>query len=134
MTTPRAVSTPDEERLHKSVEAAQRWLLEDQHPEGFWWGELESNTSITSEYLLLTHHLGIGDPERWAEIAAYLRGKQSAEGYWSQYYDGPGEISTTIETYFALKLAGEDPDAPHMVRAVSLCSRSSTWWANRCPA
>ena len=117
MTTPRAVSTPDEERLHRSVEAAQRWLLEDQHPEGFWWGELESNTSITSEYLLLTHHLGIGDPERWAEIAAYLRGKQSAEGYWSQYYDGPGEISTTIETYFALKLAGEDPDAPHMVRA-----------------
>ncbi len=117
MTTPRAVSTPDEERLHKSVEAAQRWLLEDQHPEGFWWGELESNTSITSEYLLLTHHLGIGDPERWAEIAAYLRGKQSAEGYWSQYYEGPGDISTTIETYFALKLAGEDPDAPHMVRA-----------------
>ncbi|MCZ6708185.1 MAG: squalene--hopene cyclase [Chloroflexi bacterium] len=117
MTTPRAVSMPDEERLHKSVEAAQRWLLEDQHPEGFWWGELESNTSITSEYLLLTHHLGIGDPERWAEIAAYLRGKQSAEGYWSQYYEGPGDISTTIETYFALKLAGEDPGAPHMVRA-----------------
>ncbi|MCZ6545956.1 MAG: squalene--hopene cyclase, partial [Chloroflexi bacterium] len=76
MTTPRAVSTPDQERLQRSVEAAQRWLLEDQHPEGFWWGELESNTSITSEYLLLTHHLGIGDPERWAEIAAYLRGKQ----------------------------------------------------------
>ena len=118
MTTPRApLESVDDARLQGSIEAAQGWLLNDQHREGYWWGELESNASITAEYLLLTHHLGIGDPDQWARIAEYLRRQQTDAGYWAQYLDGPGEISTSIEVYFALKLAGDDPNAPHMVRA-----------------
>ena len=95
MTTPRsAVEAVDDARLQASIEAAQGWLLNDQHREGYWWGELESNASITAEYLLLTHHLGIGDPNQWPRIAEYLRRQQTDAGYWAQYLDGPGEIST----------------------------------------
>ncbi|MEE9278292.1 MAG: squalene--hopene cyclase [Dehalococcoidia bacterium] len=107
----------DEARLAASITGAQEWLSEHQYKDGYWCGELEANVSISAEYLLLTHHLGIGDRERWRKIVAYLRHHQQPQGYWAQWYGGPGELSTTIEAYFALKLAGEDPTAPHMVRA-----------------
>ena len=108
---------PTDADLRRTIERAQNWLLSEQDAAGFWWGELESNASITAEYLLLTHHLGIGDRELWDGIARYLRAQQRDEGFWSQYLDGPGDISTSVEAYFALKLAGDEPDAPHMQRA-----------------
>ena len=108
---------PADAELRRTIERAQQWLLDEQDASGFWWGELESNASITAEYLLLTHHLGIGDRELWDGIARYLRAQQREEGFWSQYLDGPGDISTSVEAYFALKLAGDEPDAPHMQRA-----------------
>ena len=117
MTSSRAATRVNDRQLSAAIDGATRWLLDDQHSDGYWWGELEANVSITAEYLLLTHHLGIADREVWAKIGRYLRHHQHPEGYWSQWYGGPGELSTTIEAYFALKLAGEDPDAPHMVRA-----------------
>jgi squalene-hopene/tetraprenyl-beta-curcumene cyclase len=120
MTTPpsiRAVPRIEDDRLQATIASAQSWLLNDQHKEGFWWGELEANASITAEYLLLTHHLGVGEPEKWAQMANYLRRQQTDSGYWAQYLNGPGELSTTIEAYFALKLSGEDPNAAHMVQA-----------------
>lgn len=108
---------PTDADLRRTIERAQDWLLSEQDAAGFWWGELESNASITAEYLLLTHHLGIGDRELWDGIARYLRAQQCDEGFWAQYLDGPGDISTSVEAYFALKLAGDEPDAPHMQRA-----------------
>ena len=104
-------------RLARALRQATDWLIEQQDESGYWWGELESNPSITAEYLLLTHHLGIGDRSEWDGIARYLRAQQRPEGFWAQYLDGPGDVSTSVEAYFALKLAGDDPDAPHMSRA-----------------
>ena len=120
MTRPDDVSPSpltNDDQLTRAVDQATQWLLDRQDQAGWWWGELESNAAITSEYLLLTHHLGVSDPEQWRKIAEYLRRQQQPEGYWAQYYDGPGELSTSVEAYFALKLAGEDPNAPHMQRA-----------------
>ena len=114
---PEADPRGEDLRLSGAIESATRWLLKAQDAEGWWWGELEANVSITAEYLLLTHHLGIADRDVWNKIAAYLRHHQQPQGYWAQWYGGPGELSTTIEAYFALKLAGEDPNAPHMRRA-----------------
>ncbi len=108
---------PTDQQLTRTIQRATDWLLEAQDPAGFWWGELESNPSITSEYLLLTHHLGIGDRQQWAGIARYLRAQQRPQGFWAQYLDGPGDVSTSVECYFALKLAGDDPNSPHMTRA-----------------
>ncbi|MXY86373.1 MAG: squalene--hopene cyclase, partial [Chloroflexi bacterium] len=115
--TTAAGSPITDDALSRTIEGATNWLLEQQDPAGFWWGELESNPSITAEYLLLTHHLGIGDRQQWDGIARYIRAQQRPEGFWAQYLNGPGDVSTSVEAYFALKLAGDDPDSPHMTRA-----------------
>lgn len=112
-----STAAPADDELRRAIERAQTWLIGEQDGAGFWWGELESNASITAEYLLLTHHLGIGDREQWAGIARYLRAQQREDGFWAQYLDGSGDVSTSVEAYFALKLAGDDPKAPHMRRA-----------------
>jgi len=103
--------------LDQAIGRARNYLLGIQHADGYWWGELESNVTITAEYLLLTHFLGIPNPERWRKIANYLRHHQRADGTWGIYYGAPGDLSTTIEAYFALKMTGASPDEPYMARA-----------------
>jgi squalene-hopene/tetraprenyl-beta-curcumene cyclase len=105
------------EAIKAAIARAQACLLGMQSPEGWWCGELESNVTITAEYLFLTHFLGVANPARWTKIAAYLLDQQRPDGTWAIYYDGPGDLSTTIEAYFALKLAGVSPDTPSMQRA-----------------
>src|SRR5579859_1776611 len=105
------------EAVRAAIARTQEYLIGTQSPEGWWCGELESNVTITAEYLFLTHFLGVGDPQRWTKIAAYLRDHQRADSTWSIYYDAPGDLSTTIEAYFALKMAGVSPDAPFMQQA-----------------
>ncbi len=100
-----------------AIARTQEYLLRAQSPEGWWWGELESNVTITAEYLFLTHFLGVGNPERWGKIATYLRDQQRPDGAWGIYYDAPGDLSTTIEAYFALKMAGISLEAPFMQQA-----------------
>jgi squalene-hopene/tetraprenyl-beta-curcumene cyclase len=105
------------EAVKAAIARTQAHLLRTQAPEGWWWGELESNVTITAEYLFLTHFLGVANPERWTKIATYLLDHQRDDGTWGIYYDAPGDLSTTIEAYFALKLAGVSPDTPQMQRA-----------------
>ncbi len=105
--------------LEGSIRKAREYLLDIQYPAGFWWGELESNVTITAEHLLLTHILRIGDQNLWEKIANYLFEKQLSSGAWNIYTCGPGDLSTTVEAYFALKLAGVSPDDPRMRKAKS---------------
>ena len=107
------------EAIKAAIARTQQHLLRAQSPEGWWWGELESNVTITAEYLFLTHFLGVGDAARWTKIAAYLRDQQRDDGTWGIYYAAPGDLSTTIEAYLALKMAGVSPDAPCMHKARS---------------
>ncbi len=102
------------EDLDEAIEKAVDWLLERQSPEGWWWAELESNVTITAEHLFLTHILGIGSQELWEKIARYILSEQRPEGFWANWHGGPGELSTTVEAYVALKMAGVDPDSPEM--------------------
>ena len=103
--------------LDRAIERAQAYLLRHQHAEGYWWAELESNVTITAEYLLLTYFLGAWDATRSRRMAGYLLQQQRPDGTWAVYYGGPGDLNTTIEAYFALKLAGHSPDEPCMRRA-----------------
>ncbi len=109
----------DRRALDQAIKRAQRSLLERQYPDGYWWGELESNPSIEAEQVLLTHFLGLGDPETWGKLARHILSRQREDGTWGQYYDAPGDLSTSIECYFALKLAGHRPDEPYMRKARS---------------
>ena len=105
------------EQVDGAVHRSHRYLLSVQHPAGYWWGELESNPTMEAEYLLLTHFLGVADKHRWRKLANYMLSKQREDGSWGQYFEAPGDLSTSVECYFALKLAGVPLDSPEMVRA-----------------
>lgn len=109
-----------------TVDAARRataratdYLLSVQDPAGWWKGDLETNVTMDAEDLLLRQFLGIQDPKLTEAAARHIRGRQGADGTWATFYGGPGELSTTIEAYVALRLAGDAPDAPHMARAAA---------------
>lgn len=100
-----------------AINRTHELLRNIQHAEGWWWGELESNPTMEAEYVFLTHILGITDPERNRRIANHIEKRQGEDGGWSLYYGGTGDLSTSVECYTALKIAGRDIDAPHMRRA-----------------
>jgi len=100
------------------AERADR-LWDMQKPDGHIVFELEADCTIPAEYVLLRHFLGEIDREREARIARYLRKVQNPDGSWPLFHDGAGNISATVKGYWALKLTGEDIDAPHMARARS---------------
>ena len=103
--------------LDLAIERSRDFFFREQMPAGYWWAELESNVTITAEYLMLFHFLGMVDKKRERKIANYLLSKQTEEGSWTIWYGGPGDLSTTIEAYFALKLAGYPADHPAMAKA-----------------
>ena len=91
-----------------------RALQERQHDEGWWKGELETNVTMDAEDLLLRQFLGIRTEQQTAAAATWIRSRQRDDGTWATYYGGPPDLSTTIEAYVALRLAGDAVDAPHM--------------------
>lgn len=111
--------------LHRStvdaaIERAQASLLRAQAGDGHWVGELEADSTITSEYLLLCHLLDQVDREREAKAVVYLRSRQLPDGGWTLFEGGRVNLSATIKAYFALKLAGVPFDDPAMVSARQL--------------
>jgi squalene-hopene/tetraprenyl-beta-curcumene cyclase len=85
---------------------------------GWWKGELATNVTMDAEDLLLREFLGIRTPTETAEAARWIRSQQRADGTWATFHGGPGDLSTTVEAWVALRLAGDPPEAPHMTRAV----------------
>ncbi len=103
--------------LPDSISRAIDYLLSKQSEEGWWMGELEGNTALESEYILLMRFLGRGDENKLAKAAAYIRSKQMEDGGWPLFPGGPADPSATIMAYFALKLTGATADEPDMVKA-----------------
>src|SRR6201985_8283 len=104
--------------VEAAVRAATDAILGQQKPDGHWVYELEADATIPAEYVLLVHYLA-EEPnlELERKIGVYLRRIQGAHGGWPLYHEGAFDISATVKAYFALKMIGEDINAPHMVRA-----------------
>ncbi len=115
--TTQADPAAERARLDRAIELTQAYLLSEQYQEGYWWGELESNPTMEAEFLLLNEFLGIDDPDRRRKLANHILGQQRSDGTWGQYYGAPGDLSTTVECYFALKLAGVSPELSLMRKA-----------------
>ena len=105
--------------LDRAIATAREALIRLQDPAGYWLFELEADCTIPAEYILMMHFLDEIDPVLEAKMAAYLRSRQASHGGWPLYHGGQFDLSCSVKVYYALKLAGEHPDEPHMARARS---------------
>ncbi|KAF3981712.1 MAG: squalene--hopene cyclase [Methylococcales symbiont of Hymedesmia sp. n. MRB-2018] len=103
-------------KLDNAIKNAQDKLLSLQDKEGFWVFELEADCSIPAEYIMMMHYLDDIDQELQRKIANYLRSRQADDGHYPLFTEGESDISASIKSYYALKLAGDSIDAPHMKR------------------
>src|SRR2546425_13362664 len=106
-------------RPHAALSRACERLLSLQNADGWWQGELQTNVTMDAEDMLLREFLGIRREDETRRSAAWIRSQQRADGTWANFHEGPGELSTTIEAYWALRLAGDAPEAEHMRAAAS---------------
>jgi squalene-hopene/tetraprenyl-beta-curcumene cyclase len=113
-----SVSAADRSTLDSSITAATQALIDCQRSDGHWVFELEADATIPAEYVLLKHYLDEpleGGLEE--KFAVYLRRRQGAHGGWPLFQDGDFDMSASVKAYFALKMIGDSPNAPHMARA-----------------
>ncbi len=104
-------------RAVAALDRAIDYLRASQSEDGWWKGELETNVTMDAEDLLLREFLGIRTQEETQQAARWIRSQQRADGTWANFYGGPGDLSTTIEAWVALRLAGDLAEAPHLAQA-----------------
>jgi squalene-hopene/tetraprenyl-beta-curcumene cyclase len=114
---PSTVEAPSQASV--ALELARERLLALQHEGGWWQGELQTNVTMDAEDMLLREFLGVREEDATRRSAAWIRSQQRADGTWANFYGGPGELSTTIEAYWGLRLAGDSPEDEHMRAAAS---------------
>ena len=119
------------ERAGRAAERGAARLLDLQHREGWWKGELETNVTMDAEDLLLREVLGVRTAQVTEEAARWIRSRQREDGTWATYHGGPGDVSTTVEAWVALRLAGDAADAPHLVRAAAFVREAGGVGATR---
>jgi squalene-hopene/tetraprenyl-beta-curcumene cyclase len=118
---PAEVNSPCSHRLAGPLRLAilrtRQWLLAQQHADGYWVAELEGDTILESEYILLLAFLGEHQTDRAHKAARYIQEAQLAGGGWAMYPGGAADVTVSVKAYFALKLAGHDPSAEYMASA-----------------
>jgi squalene-hopene/tetraprenyl-beta-curcumene cyclase len=99
-----------------SAEALQRL----QHRDGYWQGNLTADTTLESDYVLLTLWLYPPTSEGWHpptrmridKALATILDRQLPDGGWNIYPGGASEVNATARAYTALKIGGFSPDHP----------------------
>jgi squalene-hopene/tetraprenyl-beta-curcumene cyclase len=109
----RNAESPVEQAVSRSV----KWMLSAQSQEGYWWGELEADTTLESDYILYLHILGELESPKTAKLANYIRDRQLPDGGWNIFYGGPAELNATVKAWVGLRLAGDAATSPHLERA-----------------
>jgi squalene-hopene/tetraprenyl-beta-curcumene cyclase len=108
---------PDSSPLDRTIAEARDALIAQQNEKGYWLYELEADCTIPAEYIMMMHFLDEIDAPLEAKIANHLRARQAEHGGWPLYHNGELDLSCTIKAYYALKLAGDNTQAPHMAKA-----------------
>lgn len=108
---------PNSAGIDEALSRAVTYLLGAQTEEGYWSAELEGDTILESEYIILMRFLGRGEESKLRKAAAYLLSKQTDNGGWAIYPGGPVDVGASVKCYFALKLTGTSPDEPYMAKA-----------------
>jgi squalene-hopene/tetraprenyl-beta-curcumene cyclase len=103
--------------LDDAIGRSQQWLLSRQQRDGFWQAPLEANVGMDAQYVIFNRFVGRRPQEAEQRLVARMLATQSADGSWPLYQGGPGHLNTTVEAYFAMKLAGRPASDPAMVKA-----------------
>jgi squalene-hopene/tetraprenyl-beta-curcumene cyclase len=110
--------TVDAAALDHAIAAASMALMACQCGDGHFVFELEADATIPAEYVLYMHYLDEPiAPALEQKFAVYLRRQQGEHGGWPLFYGGGFDMSASVKAYFALKMVGDEMDAPHMRRA-----------------
>lgn len=104
-------------RLEQAINRGVNWMLSAQAQDGYWWAELEADTTLESDYILYLHVLGQLNSDKVPKLARYIRERQLSDGGWNIFYGGPSELNATVKAYVALRLAGDSASAPHLEAA-----------------
>jgi len=104
-------------RVLDAMHRAQNYLFGNQHPEGYWCGELEADSTLESDYIMVHHLLGTGDERKLRKAAITILNCQLPDGGWPIFDGGPSNVSATVKAYFALKLEGYSAEHPALVSA-----------------
>jgi len=103
-----------EPNLDDTIARSCEFLKSLQNPDGHWRGELVVDSTLCSDVILFLHWRGNPDATLVDKCAAHIRKLQQHDGGWNIYANGPSEVNASVKSYFALKLAGDSPDAPWM--------------------
>ncbi|MEO6965070.1 MAG: squalene--hopene cyclase [Acidobacteriaceae bacterium] len=105
------------DEVEQAIDSSKEFLLSKQHPDGYWCGELEADTTLESDYIMLHTLLGTGEEGRMRRAATEILRHQLEDGGWGIYAGGSSAISASVKAYFALKLMGWSADDPVLARA-----------------
>jgi squalene-hopene/tetraprenyl-beta-curcumene cyclase len=105
------------DHIADGIKRAKDWLLGQQHPDGYWCGELEADSMLESDYIFMHTLLGTGEPGKMERAVNEILRHQNEDGGWSLYPGGPSNISYGVKAYLALKIMGWSKDHPVMVKA-----------------
>src|SRR6201994_1770340 len=105
------------DQVESAIGKARDFVFSQQHPDGYWCGELEADNTLESDYIMVHTLLGTGDERKMKWALTEITRKQNEDGGWSIYAGGPSNISASVKAYFAYKLMGFTGDEPLMVRA-----------------
>ena len=111
------MSKIDLKSLDRTIGSAQEYLLSRQNDDGFWMGKLEADVTVAADFMPLMRILGIRNRERDKKAVNSILRQQKADGSWSLYWDGEGNLDVTLRTYFSLKMCGISPCQDYMLRA-----------------
>jgi squalene-hopene/tetraprenyl-beta-curcumene cyclase len=115
-----ALSRRDElvAKVDFTIERAQRALLAQQHPEGYWQAALEAHAEMNAEYIIFNRFMELPpDPDLDQKLAKQILDTQKSDGSSALFPNGEGHLSTTIEAYFGLKLMGMHASDELMIQA-----------------
>lgn len=100
-----------------TVDSGKEYLFSLQRKDFHWCAELESNPTITAEYVFLYQMIERDIGKNKEKVIRYFTRQQNEDGSFGIAKNWKGDISTTAEVYLALRILGFEPEDPLMRRA-----------------
>jgi len=113
--------------VQSAIVRSREFLLSEQHPDGYWCGELEADSMLEADYIYLHTQLESGDPGRLQRALTEMMRYQNEDGSWSIYPGGPGNISLSVKCYSSAKLMGVEAGDPRLAKCRAWFWRMAAW-------